>query len=102
MKPALALLVKPLLLTSVLTLGFVSLHFQWWGSFTELDLLNHLFERHWAVAWPVFAVTGIIYTALGGPRQVLAFACGCVIAPRRRVPTPSFLLCGHPIFLKMH
>jgi len=79
LKPALALLIKPLLLTGLLTLGFVSLHFQWWGAFTELDLLNRLFERHWAVAWPVFAITGIVYTALGGPRQVLAFACGCVI-----------------------
>ncbi|MEM8514094.1 putative membrane protein YdjX (TVP38/TMEM64 family) [Massilia sp. MP_M2] len=79
MKPALALLVKPLLLTGVLTLGVVSLHFQWWGAFTELDLLTRLFERHPALAWPILATAGIVYTALGGPRQLLAFACGCLI-----------------------
>ena len=76
MKSELKLLFKPLLLTCLLALGFASLHFQWWGSFTELDLLNRLFERHWAIAWPVFAITGIVYTALGGPRQMLAFSCG--------------------------
>lgn len=76
MKTELKLLFKPLLLTCLLALGFASLHFQWWGSFTELDLLNRLFERHWAIAWPVFAITGIVYTALGGPRQMLAFSCG--------------------------
>ena len=76
MKTELKLLYKPLLLTCLLALGFASLHFQWWGSFTELDLLNRLFERHWAIAWPVFAITGIVYTALGGPRQMLAFSCG--------------------------
>ena len=76
MKPELKLLVKPLLLTCLLTLGFASLHFQWWGSFNELDLLNRLFERHWAIAWPVFVITSVVYTALGGPRQLLAFSCG--------------------------
>lgn len=76
MRTELKLLFKPLLLTSLLALGFASLHFQWWGSFTELDLLNRLFEQHWAIAWPVFFIVGIVYTALGGPRQVLAFACG--------------------------
>jgi len=78
-KPALRLLFKPLLLTGVLTLGFVSLHFQWWGTFTELDLLNRLFRQHPAMAWPVFALIGIVYTALGGPRQVLAFSSGLLM-----------------------
>jgi uncharacterized membrane protein YdjX (TVP38/TMEM64 family) len=76
LKTELKLLFKPLLLTSLLALGFASLHFQWWGSFTELDLLNRLFEQHWAIAWPIFIITGVIYTALGGPRQLLAFTCG--------------------------
>ncbi|RZA36466.1 MAG: DedA family protein [Lysobacteraceae bacterium] len=76
MKPELKLLFKPMLLTCLLALGFASLHFQWWGSFTELDLLNRLFERHWAIAWPVFVITSVVYTALGGPRQLLAFSCG--------------------------
>ena len=76
MNTELKLLFKPLLLTCLLALGFASLHFQWWGPFTELDLLNRLFERHWAIAWPVFAITSIVYTALGGPRQLLAFSCG--------------------------
>ncbi|AWL03014.1 hypothetical protein DIR46_00065 [Massilia oculi] len=76
LKTELRLLFKPLLLTCLLALGFASLHFQWWGSFTELDLLNRLFERHWAIAWPVFVLTGVLYTALGGPRQLLAFSCG--------------------------
>lgn len=76
MKTELKLLLKPLLLTGLLTLGFASLHFQWWGSFSELDLLNRLFEQHWAIAWPTFVITSVVYTALGGPRQVLAFTCG--------------------------
>ncbi|WP_194726306.1 TVP38/TMEM64 family protein [Noviherbaspirillum malthae] len=76
MKTELKLLFKPLLLTCLLALGFASLHFQWWGSFTELDLLNRLFERHWTIAWPVFVITSVVYTALGGPRQLLAFSCG--------------------------
>ena len=76
MTGTLRLLVKPLLLSGVLTLGFVSLHWQWWGAFTELDLLDRLFRQHRAIAWPVFALIGILYTALGGPRQVLAFTCG--------------------------
>lgn len=76
MKTELKLLVKPLLLTTLLALGFASLHFKWWGSYTELDLLNRLFEQHWAIAWPVFFIVGVVYTALGGPRQLLAFACG--------------------------
>ncbi len=70
------MLIKPLLLSGVLTLGFVSLHWQWWGAFTELDLLERLFRQHRAIAWPVFVLIGIVYTALGGPRQVLAFTCG--------------------------
>lgn len=76
MKAELKLLLKPLLLSCLLALGFVSLHFQWWGTFTEMDLLDRLFERHWAIAWPVFVITGVVYTALGGPRQLLAFSCG--------------------------
>lgn len=76
MKTELKLLFKPLLLTTLLALGFASLHFQWWGSFTEQDLLNRLFERHWAIAWPTFVITSVVYTALGGPRQLLAFTCG--------------------------
>jgi uncharacterized membrane protein YdjX (TVP38/TMEM64 family) len=75
-KTELNLLFKPLLLTCLLALGFASLHFHWWGSFSEMDLLNRLFERHWAVAWPIFVITGVVYTALGGPRQLLAFSCG--------------------------
>jgi uncharacterized membrane protein YdjX (TVP38/TMEM64 family) len=76
LKTELRLLVKPLLLTGLLALGFASLHFQWWGPFTELDLLNRLFERHWAIAWPVFVFASVVYTALGGPRQLLALTCG--------------------------
>lgn len=71
MNTELKLLLKPLLLTCLLALGFVSLHFQWWGPFTELDLLNRLFERHWAIAWPVFAITSIVYTVLGGRASCL-------------------------------
>ncbi|MDN4038918.1 MULTISPECIES: TVP38/TMEM64 family protein [Massilia] len=76
MKAELKLLFKPLLLSCLLALGFASLHFQWWGSFTEMDLLDRLFERHWTIAWPVFVIIGVVYTALGGPRQLLAFSCG--------------------------
>ncbi len=79
MKSSAKLLVKPLGLTAVLTLAFVSLHYGWWGSFTEEDLLRQLFQQHWAVAWPVFALGGILYTAAGGPRQVLAFSCGYLL-----------------------
>ena len=28
------------------------------------------------LAWPVFIAGAVVYTALGGPRQVLAFSCG--------------------------
>jgi uncharacterized membrane protein YdjX (TVP38/TMEM64 family) len=69
-------LTKPLLLTGVLTLAFLSLHLGWWGPVTEEVMLQHLFEQHWALAWPVFAGGAVLYTALGGPRQVLAFSCG--------------------------
>jgi uncharacterized membrane protein YdjX (TVP38/TMEM64 family) len=78
-KSSAKLLVKPLGLTAVLTLAFVSLHYGWWGSFTEEDLLRQLFQQHWAIAWPVFALGGILYTAVGGPRQVLAFSCGYLL-----------------------
>jgi len=78
-KSSAKLLVKPLGLTAALTLAFVSLHFGWWGSFTEEDLLRELFQQHWAIAWPVFALGGILYTAVGGPRQVLAFSCGYLL-----------------------
>jgi uncharacterized membrane protein YdjX (TVP38/TMEM64 family) len=69
-------LTKPLLLTAALTLAFLSLHLGWWGPITEEVLLQRLFQQHWALAWPVFIGGAVIYTALGGPRQVLAFACG--------------------------
>ena len=72
-------LLKPLLLALVLGLAFVSLHYGWWGSVTEEDLLRQLFQQHWAIAWPVFALVGIVYTAVGGPRQVLAFSCGYLL-----------------------
>lgn len=76
MKTELKLLFKPLLLTCLLALGFVSLHFKWWGAFSEQDLLARLFEQHWMVSWPVFVGASVLYTALGGPRQLLAFSCG--------------------------
>lgn len=79
MKSGAKLLVKPLVLTAVLTLAFVSLHYGWWGSVTEEDLLRELFQQHWAIAWPVFALGAIVYTAVGGPRQVLAFSCGYLL-----------------------
>jgi uncharacterized membrane protein YdjX (TVP38/TMEM64 family) len=69
-------LTKPLLLTGVLTLAFLSLHLGWWGPVTEEVLLQQLFQQHWALAWPVFIGGAVMYTALGGPRQVLAFSCG--------------------------
>lgn len=72
-------LLKPLLLALALGLAFVSLHYGWWGSVTEEDLLRQLFQQHWAIAWPVFALGGILYTAVGGPRQVLAFSCGYLL-----------------------
>jgi len=75
-KSSAKLLVKPLGLTAVLTLAFVSLHYGWWGSVTEEDLLRQLFQQHWAIAWPAFALGSIVYTAAGGPRQLLAFSCG--------------------------
>ncbi|MFW5330285.1 TVP38/TMEM64 family protein [Hydrogenophaga sp. ZJX-1] len=79
MKSSAKLLVKPLGLTAVLTLAFVSLHYGWWGSFNEEDLLRGLFQQHWSIAWPVFALGAVVYTAAGGPRQVLAFACGYLL-----------------------
>lgn len=69
-------LAKPLLLTGVLSLAFLSLHLGWWGPMTEEVLLQQLFQQNRAVAWPVFIVGAVVYTALGGPRQVLAFSCG--------------------------
>ena len=69
-------LVKPLALTALLTLAFLSLHLGWWGPVTEEVLLQQLFHQNGWVAWPVFIAGAVLYTALGGPRQVLAFSCG--------------------------
>lgn len=69
-------LLKPLLLALVLGLAFFSIHLGWWGPVTEDVLLRQLFAQHWAVAWPLFVVGSVVYTALGGPRQVLALSCG--------------------------
>ena len=69
-------LLKPLLLALVLGLAFFSIHLGWWGPVTEDVLLHRLFAQHWAVAWPIFIVGSVVYTALGGPRQVLALSCG--------------------------
>lgn len=79
MKSDAKLFVKPLVLTAVLTLAFVALHFGWWGEVTEEDLLRGLFQQHWGIAWPVFALGAIVYTAVGGPRQVLSFSCGYLL-----------------------
>ncbi len=69
-------LLKPLLLTLVLTVGFFSMHWGWWGPMNEEVLLRELFAQHRTLAWPVFVLGAVVYTALGGPRQVLAFSCG--------------------------
>ncbi|MEZ5706427.1 MAG: VTT domain-containing protein [Burkholderiaceae bacterium] len=69
-------LLKPLLLALLLGLAFFSIHLGWWGPVTEDVLLQRLFAQHWAVAWPVFVLGSVVYTALGGPRQVLALSCG--------------------------
>ena len=69
-------LLKPLLLALVLGLAFFSIHLGWWGPVTEDVLLKRLFAQHWTVAWPIFIIGSVIYTALGGPRQVLALSCG--------------------------
>lgn len=69
-------LLKPLLLACALALAFFSIHLGWWGPVTEDVLLQRLFAQHWAVAWPVFVLGAVMYTALGGPRQVLALSCG--------------------------
>lgn len=79
MKSEAQLLVKPLALTAVLTLAFVALHQGWWGDFNEEDLLRGLFQQHWGIAWPVFGLCAMVYTAVGGPRQVLSFACGYLL-----------------------
>lgn len=79
MKPELAFFAKPLLLTGALTLGFVALHQGWLGAFTEEELLHELFLHHWGIAWPAFVAVGTVYTALGGPRQVLAFSSGYLL-----------------------
>lgn len=79
MKSDAKLLVKPLVLTGVLTLAFVALHFGWLGEVTEEDLLRGLFRQHWGIAWPVFVLGAIVYTALGAPRQVLSFSCGYLL-----------------------
>lgn len=79
MKSEAQLLVKPLALTAVLTLAFVALHQGWWGDFNEEDLLRGLFQQHWSIAWPVFGLCAVVYTAVGGPRQVLSFACGYLL-----------------------
>jgi uncharacterized membrane protein YdjX (TVP38/TMEM64 family) len=73
------LLVKPLVLTALLTVVFVALHAGWLGGVTEEELLRDLFSRYHGMAWPVFVLGGIVYTALGAPRQVLAFACGYLL-----------------------
>src|SRR5690606_14290823 len=78
-KPELAFFAKPLLLTGALTLGFVALHQGWLGAFTEEELLHELFLHHWGIAWPAFVAVGTVYTALGGPRQVLAFSSGYLL-----------------------
>jgi uncharacterized membrane protein YdjX (TVP38/TMEM64 family) len=67
---------KPLLLALALALAFLSIHLGWWGPVTEDVLLQRLFAQHWTVAWPIFTLGAVIYTALGGPRQVLALSCG--------------------------
>jgi uncharacterized membrane protein YdjX (TVP38/TMEM64 family) len=69
-------LLKPLLLALTLALAFFSIHLGWWGPVTEDVLLQRLFAQHWTVAWPIFTLGAVIYTALGGPRQVLALSCG--------------------------
>ena len=79
MKSEAQLLVKPLVLTAVLTLAFVALHQGWLGDFNEEDLLRALFSQHWSIAWPVFGMGAVVYTALGGPRQVLSFVCGYLL-----------------------
>lgn len=79
MRSDLGLLVKPLLLTAVLTLAFVSFHHGWWGTYNEEDLLRDLFREYGALAWPLFGLGAIVFTALGGPRQVLAFSCGYLL-----------------------
>lgn len=79
MKPDLSFFAKPLLLTGALTLAFVALHQGWLGAFTEKELLHELFLHHWGIAWPAFVAVGVVYTALGGPRQVLAFSSGYVL-----------------------
>lgn len=72
-------LARPLTLTAVLAALFVALHNGWLGAVTEKELLHRLFLYHWGVAWPVFVLVGIVYTALGGPRQVLAFSSGYLL-----------------------
>lgn len=79
MRSDLGLLVKPLLLTAVLTLAFVSFHYGWWGAYNEEDLLRDLLREYGALAWPLFGLGAIVFTALGGPRQVLAFSCGYLL-----------------------
>ncbi len=79
MKTERKLLLKPLLLTLLLSLAALSLHLGWWGSYSERELLERLFQRHWLVAWPLFVAVGALYTALGGPRQFLAFSCGYLL-----------------------
>lgn len=76
MKPEVKLLFKPLLLAGLLVLGFLLLHSQRWRAISELDLLVQLFRQHGFLAWPLFVAAGTLYTALGGPRQLLAFGCG--------------------------
>lgn len=74
-----AYLIKPLALTAALTMAFVALHNGWLGSLTEKELLHQLFLYHWSVAWPAFVAMGVVYTACGGPRQVLAFSSGFLL-----------------------
>ena len=67
-----------LLLTVLVGLGFWAQREGLFGDLLDRHKLADLLAAHGATAFPLLIVVGALYTAVGGPRQMLALAFGFV------------------------
>ena len=67
---------KTLLMAGLLVLLIFAINSGWLEHLTDSNWVAGYLRQNGAWAWGAIFVAGVLFTAVGGPRQVLAFVCG--------------------------
>lgn len=67
---------KPLLFVALAAMGALAISQGWLDLLADQQALSRYLQEHGLSGLLLIAAGGVLYTGLGGPRQLLAFVCG--------------------------